>query len=90
VEVASYEMLFTNGDNLMKSCHFVKQLFVASRRRVETVAYNMVSKLNLEFAKHYESKLLKRSEQPDRLFNIHNTRVEDTNLILQRTQQLTK
>jgi hypothetical protein len=74
----------------MKICHFVKQLFVAWRRRVETVAYNKVSKLNLEFVKHYETKRLKRSEQPDRLFNIHNTRVEDTKLTLQLTQQLNK
>lgn len=90
MEVASYEMLFTNGDNLRKICHFVKQLFVGWRRRLETVAYNKGSKLNLEFAKNHKSKRLKRSEQSNKPFNIHNTRVEDTNLKLQRTQQLTK
>jgi len=45
--------------------------------------------LNLEIAKSYESKRLKRLEQPDELFNTHNTRVEDNNLTLQRMQQLT-
>ena len=62
MEVALYEMLFTNGDNLMKFCHFVKQLFVGWRRWVETVAYNKGSKLNLEFAKRYDSKRLQRLE----------------------------
>lgn len=89
MKVASYEMMFTNGDNLKKICHFFKQLFVGCRRWVETVAYNKGSKLNLEIAKRYESKRLKRLEQPDDLFNTHNTRVEDNNLTLQRMQQLT-